>query len=253
MFPFRVDLKLYGATRIVMISFLYLLSMTIRLVPDFLTLMQRVQDCAVRGFRLYVTGQVAQEKWPHFAAKMTGKYELDMSDSTRSKRRLRGESVCRLYACPVPEQHIVWVMMVTDGIGRVHGQEDLKAINQVRLEINGYELVHDGTGWSWQMTANRRNYWKDRILEIAKRPPERRKIVIELAPPRAYDQEIETVMDTLYRTPGFRPARRQVGRLVAYAKACWKRYRPASDPKIRERTFLPYVRRLSNVKKTIDK
>jgi hypothetical protein len=219
-----------------------------RLLPNFLTLCQRIQDCSTKGFRLYVTGQIDPEKWPKFEAKMVSAYELDMSDSTRSKRRKKGESVARLYACPVPGGAIQWVMMVTEGAGRIHSKEDLQHIETNRLEIGGFELVHDGVGWTWKMTAARFKYWKDRILTIAKRPPERRKIVINPDTLRQHDAEIETVMDTLYSSPGFRLVRRQVGQLVAHANASWTRFRPSSGPSIRKRSYLPYVRRLPNVK-----
>lgn len=223
-----------------------------RLLPDFLTFCQRLQDCASRGFRLYVTGQIEPEKWPKFETKMVSAYELDMSDSSRSKRRKKGESVARLYACPIPGGPIQWVMMVTEGKGRIHSKEDLQHIEKKRLEIGGFELVHDGVCWTWKMTSARVRYWKKRILDIAKRSPEKRKINIDLETRKASDTEIEAVMDTLYRSPGFRLVRRQVGGLVAHANASWARYRPSSGPSIRKRTYLPYVRRLPNVKATKD-
>ena len=223
-----------------------------RLLPNFLTLCQRIQDCSTKGFRLYVTGQIDPEKWPKFEAKMVSNYELDMSDSTRSKRRKKGESVARLYACPIPSGPIQWVMMVTEGAGRIHSKEGLQHIETKRLEIGGFELVHDGVGWTWKMTSARFKYWKDRILTISKRPPERRKIVINPNTLRQHDAEIETVMDTLYSSPGFRLVRRQVGQLVAHANASWARFRPSSGPSIRKRSYLPYVRRLPNVKVTND-
>lgn len=219
-----------------------------RLLPNFLTLCQRIQDCSSKGFRLYVTGQIEPEKWPKFEAKMVASYELDMSDSTRSKRRKKGESVARLYACPILSGPIQWVMMVTEGAGRIHSKEDLQHIEAKRLEIGGFELVHDGVGWTWKMTSARFKYWKDRILTISKRPPERRKIVINPDTLRQHDAEIETVMDALYGSPGFRLVRRQVGQLVAHANASWTRFRPSSGPSIRKRSYLPYVRRLPNVK-----
>jgi len=155
-----------------------------------------------------------------------------------------------LYACPIPGGPIQWVMMVTEGKGRIHSKEDLQNIEKKRLEIGGFELVHDGVCWTWKMTSARVRYWKKRILDIAKRSPEKRKINIDLETRKASDTEIEAVMDTLYRSPGFRLVRRQVGGLVAHANASWARYRPSSGPSIRKRTYLPYVRRLPNVKAT---
>jgi hypothetical protein len=210
--------------------------------------MQRLQDCSTKGFRLYVTGQIDPQKWPAFEEKMVGRYELDMSNSTRSKRRRKGESVVRLYACEVPGGQVVWSMMVTPGKGRIHGQEDLKDIEKIRLELGGFELVHDGVCWTWKMTSERKRYWRERIVEIARRPPHRRRVEKEEGSLRGKDAEIEGVMDSLYSQPGFRLVRRDVGELVAFANGVWGRYRPATGPQISKRTYLPYVRRLPNCK-----
>jgi hypothetical protein len=66
---------------------------------------------------------------------------------------------------------------------------------------------------------------------------------------RPYDIEIEAVMDTLFRSPGFRLVRRQVGELRAFAREMWNKHFRALSVPLRERTFLPYVRRLSNTVK----
>lgn len=145
---------------------------------------------------------------------------------------------------------MTWVMMVTEGKGRIHGQEDLKDIETSRLELGGFELVHDGVCWTWKMSGRRKRYWRDRILEIARRPPQRRKVVVEPGEVRGFDAEIEAVMDSLYSQPGFRLVRRDVGELVGFAQAAWARYRPGSGALIRKRTYLPYVRRLPNCKVT---
>jgi len=65
-----------------------------------------------------------------------------------------------------------------------------------------------------------------------------------------FDPDIEKIMDALYHAPGFRLVRRQVGKLVAYAKGEWRRLRPDTSVAIRTRGFLPYVQRLPNIKKT---
>lgn len=210
--------------------------------------MQRIQDAATHGYRFYVTGHIAADKWDAFALKMAGRYEVDLSRSTRSKRRKAGEAVCLLYACDAApyesETLCPWILLVTEGRGRVHGGESLRLLTAQRLEIGGYELVHDGKCWTWKMSAARERYWRERIGRIAQLGPSRRRI--ERDHHGEYDADIEALMETLYRAPGFRLVRRQVGQLVAYANAAWRRYRPLSGPVIRTRSYLPYVRRLPN-------
>lgn len=221
------------------------------LLPNRLTLMQRIQDAARNGYTWYTFGEIPLEKWPDFEAKFAGKYETDLSKSLRCKRRKAGEAVSLLYGhYPPPyglRPRVTWVLAVTDGRGRVHGSEKLHEFRRDRLTFDGYELVHDGVSWTWQMTRARVNYWRERIHAIAAIQPESRRIGQDSA--GSFDMDIEQVMDALYNAPGFRLVRRQIGKLVAFAKAEWKRLRPNTGVLIRERTFLPYVQRLPNSKK----
>lgn len=221
------------------------------LLPDRLTLMQRLQDAARLGYTRYVIDQVELQKWPSLARKFELEYDCALTKSTRSRRRKSGEAVCMLFACQPPpyavERKIVWVLVVTDGVGRVAVREQLKFIRSERIELEGYELVHDGVSWSWQMTRKRFNYWKERIHAVAAKQPKARGVGEDYDGP--FDPDIEKIMDALYHAPGFRLVRRQVGKLVAYAKGEWRRLRADTGVPIRTRDFLPYVQRLPNVKK----
>lgn len=220
------------------------------LLPDRLTLMQRVQDAARNGYEFYVTGQIERAKWERLEAKFAGAYDTDLPRSTRAKRRRAGCAVALHYGCEpppyTPEAPVAWVLAVTEGKGRVHGREQLARFDAARVELDGYELVHDGVGWSWRLTQRRLNYWRERIHGVAALAPARRKTGFDAG--GAVDPDIEAVMDALYHAPGFRLVRRQVGHLVAYARGEWKRLRPNDGVQIRERTFLPYVQRLPNVR-----
>ena len=218
------------------------------LLPYRLTLMQRLQDAARNDYAFYTTGTIDRVKWEAFVAKMSGAYETDLPKSTRSKRRSAGEAVSLLYGCEPPpyadDQRICWVLVVSAGRGRVHGREQLLEFAKQRLELDGYELVHDGVGWSWRMTTKRYHYWRERIHAVAAKRPEKRSVGEDAE--GTFDADIETVMDALYNAPGFRLVRRQVGHLVNYAKGEWKRLRPMTGVQIRSRSFLPYVQRLPN-------
>lgn len=222
------------------------------LLPNRLTLMQRIQDAVKNDYTWYDLGDVSFSKWEAFQARIAGAYNTDMPKSTRSKRRSAGEAVVLLYGCEPPpfssDAKVAWVMLVTDGKGRVHGREEgLREFKTNRLELDGYELVHDGVSWSWQMTRQRISYWRERINATAAMPPAQRSIGQDAA--GSFDPDIERVMDALYHAPGFRLVRRQIGKLVAYAKGEWKRLRPDTGVQIRTRSFLPYVQRLPNQKR----
>lgn len=244
--------KLYGAISRTLGSVLLFRSV-LMLLPDRQTLLQRLQDAARNGYQWYIVGHADEARWHHLQQKFANTYGTDLPKSTRSRRRRSGEAVARLYGCNPPQfqedRRVIWVLVVTDGRGRVHDRERLANMRQDRVEIDGYELVNDGVCWSWQMSQKRFRYWRERIHEVAARQPERRRLGIDEN--GAYDVEIESIMDRLYRLPGFRLTRRQVGRLVTFARKEWQRLRPAAGPQIRVRAFLPYVQRLPNVRDPI--
>lgn len=220
------------------------------LLPDSLVFMQRVQDAARLDYPFYVTGELSLEKWASLEIKLTELYDCNLPKSTRSRRRSSGEAVTLLYAVAGPPDQAPrmarWLMAVTDGKGRVHAREKLLRFDaQERCSFIGrYELVHDGVGWSWRMNRKRVEALRERIHEISSAPPERRQIRRDDR--GEFDAEIEALMDELYRAPGFRLMRRQIGKLVAFAQGEWRRLRPESGPQIRPRTFLPYMTRRSN-------
>ena len=160
--------------------------------------------------------------------KFASAYETDLAKSTRSRRRRAGQAVSLLYGCePPPYQRdapVVWVLVATAGKGRVHAREQLREFASQRIEVDGYELVHDGVSWSWRLTQARYRYWRERIHSIAARAPERRQIGQDQG--GEFDVEIERVMAALYNMPGFRLVRRQAGKLVAFANGEWRRLRP---------------------------
>ena len=224
------------------------------LLPDKLTLMQRIQDGAVYDFAFYLVGECPAEKWGRLQQKMVRTYEANLTPSTRARRRRSGEAVTMVYgASPPPfrpDGPIQWVLMASQGAGLVHRLESLKELSKDRIELDGYELVHDGVGWSWRMTRARQKYWANRIHEICAYPPAKRRE--KMRDGVLVDPDIEEVMDVLFNTPGFRLVRRQVGQLVTLAKREWQRHRPSNGPKLLPRTFLPYVRRLPNKKRVVE-
>jgi hypothetical protein len=217
------------------------------LVDNRLVFMQRCVDAATHGFTHYTMGQTSD--YEALQERFDGLYETGISKATRSRRRRSGAAVAMVYGCPAmplePTHKVTWILLVTPGKGRVHQREQLKPIQAERIRVGSYEMVHDGVSWSWQMTRERFGYWRDRIHSIASLSPDRRQF--HLGPDgQREDRAIEEVMDALYRQPGFRLIRRQVGKLVSFARGEWRRLRPRREPLIRTRTFLPYVQRLPN-------
>lgn len=211
-------------------------------------LMQRLQQAVVKGSatRYVVIEASTREQAEKLLKKFALVYDTDLTPSTKTRRRKAGEATTAAYCYERPQrenQARYWlVLMVSDGMGRIEQHEKLIAVTNTnrRLELDGYELVHDGVKWSWRMVKPTYQYWEKRIRVVCSLPPERRK-------PR----EIEGLIDDLAKVPGFRLARRQVGNLYALLRREWQRLRPVSDVLPPLPTFLPYVRLLAKNPKNV--
>ncbi|MCW3479977.1 hypothetical protein OL229_10490 [Neisseriaceae bacterium JH1-16] len=225
------------------------------LYPNSLVFMQRLQQAAGYGQYYYVEGEADLPGYERLAKKFAIAYETDLSRQTKHRRRRSGETTSTFFAMklsmyPNGEGQIPvrWVLLATDGIGRVHEREQLRDLRkpQSRLTAGGrrYELIHDGKCWTWRLSHRAENDYLNRIHRIAALPKQRRR-VIEIDGVRR-DADAEKLLDELYSVPGFRMVRRQVGRLVSEFRREWKRLRADSGVRLSERTFLPYVRFMAN-------
>lgn len=211
-------------------------------------LMQRIQQAIVKGtVTRYTT--VETDNLDH-AQKLLKKfslvYDTELSSSTKTRRRKAGEATTTAYCYQrqVREnQAQYWlILLASDGVGRVESLEKLVSVTDPRrrIQLDGYELVHDSVKWSWRMVKPTYQYWEKRIRIVCSLPPERRK-----------PKEVEALIADLTKVPGFRLARRQVGNLYALLRREWKRLRPATDPLPEFPSFLPYVRMLPKSKPVV--
>lgn len=216
-----------------------------------LTMMQRLQQAAGNDYLFYTTGRIQRDKFDDLVSKFNLQYETGISRQSKARRKRSRMATSCLHALhtqwlsqPDNENKVWFVLMATQGTGRVHVREQLQDLRQRDSRLttpNGrYELVHDGVSWSWQMTKLYYQKYRERIHQIAALPtPRRRQIEMDGI---VRDLAIERLQDQLYAEPGFRLVRRQVGQLVKYLRAEWKRLRPAAGPQPRQISYLPYIR-----------
>lgn len=215
-------------------------------------LMQRIQLAATRGtVTRYVSGELDGEAAvTRFMRKMQDRYETDLKPDTKSKRRRAGVATVDFWVYERPaaiegKAPFWWVLLVSDGKGRIVEAERLiplqpeGAARSKRLELDGYELVHDGVGWSWQMTRATVSRWHEQIRRVCSASSGRRERL-----------RAEKLIADLSRAPGFRLARRQVGQLLSRFRGEWRRLRAETDLMPELPTFLPYVRMLPKRKRS---
>lgn len=217
-----------------------------------LVFMQRVQHAAAREYHYYIVGAVEEAKFEKLAERFQTYYGVNDSKYSRHRRRARGEAVTVLHAVRF-DQKIHFCLMSTSGKGRVTERERLNDLrvksSRLKSPCGKYQLIHDGRSWSWAMTKEQYQKWRERIHIIAALPPERRKITTYNGETK--DPHIEKILDRLYAEPGFRMVRKQIGQLVVYLDHEWSRHRPTSNPRPYQRTFLSYVRILPVREKTL--
>lgn len=216
-----------------------------------LTMMQRLQQAAGNDYLFYTTGHTQRDKFDGLVHKFNLQYETGISRQSKTRRKRSGMATSCLHALHThwlphsnEEKQIWFVLMATKGMGRIHIREQLQDLRQRDYRLTTpdgrYELVHDGVSWSWQMTKPYVQKYRERIHQIAALPtPRRRQIEMDGI---VRDLAIERLQDQLYAEPGFRLIRRQVGQIVKYLRAEWKRLRPAAGPQLRQISYLPYVR-----------
>ena len=138
----------------------------------------------------------------------------------------------------IEPRRLLWVLLVSQGDHPAHRLEQLRnALDpEERLELFGYELVRttkpgvDHPVWTWRMNAVSYEALRARVIDTVR---------------RGNDHCVRQLISSLYRCPGFRGVRSQVGRVAALLKAEWRRRRGSQSlprlPKV-----LPYVQRLRN-------
>jgi hypothetical protein len=218
--------------------------------PDTIRFMQRLQQAAVHQHVFYTAGRTDLPGFDRLTKKFADAYGTDLSRQTKHKRRLAGEASGCLHGVRLTTRSengqlsVDWVLMVSAGLGLVTHREQLLDLRDPRSRLKSpdqrHELVHDGKTWSWRLTHRGYNQYLDRIHRIASLSPNRRR-QIEIDG-LLRDADAEILLDRLYAEPGFRLVRRQVGKLVAELRRDWKQLRPASGPRLSERSFLAYVR-----------
>ncbi len=203
-------------------------------------LMQRILDAVSRGYVWHTAGVVPLHRASAMANKFSELYHVHRNDNQRAYARRTGKASAKLMLWAQTEDAgLHWWLLATEGIGLVHELEQLvhacSPRGRVRIDED-YELVRrtrshakgGGTVWSWRMTHECVNSWRERIIMACRRTDS---LVIMRA------------MGPLYRSPGFSGVRVQVGKLVALARQEWRRRHGSLDALVMP-PALPYVERL---------
>ncbi|OCS46293.1 hypothetical protein BEK67_23895 [Ralstonia pickettii] len=205
-------------------------------------LMQRLLDSVRHGYCHYTAAQVPAEKALAFCQKFAERYEVALNRDQRAYRKRLGKGNARLILADLAKNGTLhWFLLVSEGDHPARQMEPLRDAleSSTRIRVDDYELLRlprdrnhgGGVRLTWRMTNQRFDTWRAAVRQLARSS-------------RA-EQEVQAVIQSLFKTPGFGATRVQVGKLVSTLAREWER--AGRDPAaLILPAALPYVRRVAD-------
>lgn len=178
--------------------------------------LQRVQESVGAGYRHYALGSVPLGKAPGLVRKFKELYQVHLDKNARYRRKAAGLGNARLVLRLNEEYDLDFALLVSPGEHPAYQLEKLGDIRKKPLAYRELELVlltlkgRDKPGLTWRLSAETMEAWRQRL---------------HLYTAHYNRVELYRAWHSLYRTPGFAGIRRQVGELVNYWRAEWKKHR----------------------------
>lgn len=201
--------------------------------------MQRIADLIGTGHTQYVQGLVAIEKAGFLAGKFDMRYEICQTKLQASRGRKAGKSSTRLlFLHPTTEATgLQWVLLHFPGETPEESEKWRNAL-QDRITVTGYDLMRitkpkePRPVWTWRYSRSKQDDLRNAIIQSIR---------------QNRDRDLEQLIHSIWRSPGFAGIREQVKKFGALIKYEWKRSRKSSEkmPDIPSR--IGYVRRLKDV------
>ena len=201
--------------------------------------MQRIADLIGTGHIQYVQGIVAIEKAGFLAGKFDVRFDILQTKLQASRGRKAGKSSTRLLLLhPAAEAtELQWVLLHFPSSTPDESEKWRNAL-QDRISVTGYELLRitkpeeSRPVWTWRYSRCRQDDLRHAIIQCIR---------------QNRDRDLEELIHTIWRSPGFAGIRDQVKKFGALIKHEWKRSRKSSEkmPDIPSR--IGYLRRLKDV------
>lgn len=231
--------------------------------------LQRISDRVRAGARYYFQGTTALEKLPGTLTKLAARYPLNLKKITSERAKKKGEVTFNFLGYVEVKRRVVhWVVLANcaDPLALVTTGDRWRDALETRIEITHYELVRETRptpplsamqrakqaarvtptarsaapkkgasnrpGWTWRYTRRQVETLRETIITLIR---------------GRRDHELEQLIVTLFRSPGFAGIRTQVWKLKTLVKSEWLRSRSKSEPLPDMPKNLGFVRRLANV------
>lgn len=231
--------------------------------------LQRIADRVRAGASYYIQGTTALEQLPATLTKLAARYPLNLKKITSERAKRKGDVTFNFLGYVEVKRRVVhWVVLANcaDPQALVTTGDRWRDAIETRIEITLYELVRETRptpplsamqrakqaaraptpaskaapkkgasnrpGWTWRYTRRQVESLRETIIALIR---------------GRRDHELEQLIVTLFRSPGFAGIRTQVWKLKALVKSEWLRSRSKSEPLPDMPKNLGFVRRLANV------
>lgn len=199
--------------------------------------MQRLGDHVRFGYTHWTSGVVSADRAQSLAKKFHSRYGTELTRHQKAYARGEGQASAALILWSESPGQLRWVLMLTPGDNLAHELEHLKDATTAggRIVFTGYEMVQlprrgsERPAWTWRMTSETYDAWRERILRSARRGPD----------------TLSEQLAELARTPGFAGCRAQVRKLLQLAHAEARRRLGAAANMVGYPAHIGYVQRLS--------
>ncbi|MBU2804950.1 hypothetical protein HF292_015730 (plasmid) [Acidithiobacillus ferruginosus] len=208
--------------------------------------MQRLSDAVRTGYAHYVCGTIPLEKAAAFCEKQAERYRLSWSPVKTRAERKAGKAVYRLILLQeesAPDEIHWWLLRTEGAMSPEAGREKWRDGLRDKITIGAYELVrHTKAGadhpvWTWRMEKAREQALRDTLVLLIR---------------QKRDAQLEQLIESVWRAPGFSGIRDQVKKLAKLLHQEWKRSRGQDEamPAIPER--IGYLRRLPSLGRRLE-
>lgn len=199
--------------------------------------MQRIADLVRSGHTKYTTGTIPISKAGFLAYKFENIFKTNAGKVAACRARANGDSSTRLlFLHQAGHEQLTWILLFQPGEKQdLSGQNWQDALTD-KITITNYELVRQTRpgstkpAWSWRYNQTQYDSLRNSLVSAIR---------------NKLDMELEQLIKSINRSPGFAPVRAQVKKLNELIQSEWKRRRAKTEP-LPERPHHGYIRRLKD-------
>lgn len=200
--------------------------------------MQRIADIVRTGHRNYVMGSIPASKAQALECKFQDRHNVRRNKLEASRARKSGLATNRLlYWWPGKgSDQFIWILLHQDG-SVSDSTERWRDATKDRIVLTGYELVRitkpaePKPVWTWRYSRVRHDELRQQIINAIR---------------TRHDAELQNLINSIWRTPGFAGARDQVKKFKTLITSEWQRSRRKSEPAPTLPGHIGYVRRIED-------